>query len=229
MLCDSNRKIIEICRRPTEHREVTHVILILWIKGCDGWNISRRKESKKSLTSGHRETRFVALVAVLQFSKSLPPHTPNTSISIYIFIYIDIEFVWLFGSSCFGTATLQHRNTPRNFFEKNPTNIREPQWECCTFALVKPKDVRQPLGWHALLTSCEVLSTLSIVKPKDVHQPLGWHALLTACEVLSTLSSETGDRCWGVGDGGHHASPYQFPSNSVPNPISMKAQGEFVR
>ena len=26
--------------------------------------------------------------------------------------------------------------------KKNLQNIREPQWECCNFALVKPKDVR---------------------------------------------------------------------------------------
>ena len=28
----------------------------------------------------------------------------------------------------------------------------------------------------------------ALVKPKDVHQPLGRQALLTACEVLRTLS-----------------------------------------
>ena len=32
----------------------------------------------------------------------------------------------------------------------------------------------------------------ALVKPKDVHQPLGWQALLTACEVLRTLSLENG-------------------------------------
>ena len=89
------------------------------------------------------------------------------------------------------------------------------------FLICTMHDIRDKRFQHSrqLLQASEKCCNFALVKPKDVHQPLGWQALLTACEVQSTLSSETGDRCWVLGDGGHYTSvppPFQNRFKSVP-------------
>ena len=73
----------------------------------------------------------------------------------------------------------------------------------------------------------------ALVKPKDVHQPLGWQALLTACEVQSTLQQNPGDRWWVLGDGGHYTSDspsLQDRFKSVPlRPPSNSPEGERLK
>ena len=72
-------------------------------------------------------------------SRKAFPKSKNTAIFIYIIIYINIDINLDFRITYFGTAALQQpqqRCVVAEKKEKNLRNIREPQWECCTFALV---------------------------------------------------------------------------------------------
>ena len=59
----------------------------------------------------HHSALAVAVVAVLQFSRSYSHTLKNFYIYIYIYIYINIELIFDFHITYFGTATLQHCNT----------------------------------------------------------------------------------------------------------------------
>ena len=71
------------------------------------------------------------------------------------------------------------------------------------FALVKPKDVHQPLGWQALLTSCEVLRTLSLgiwVLGDGGHQISEERRVKNAGHVFQSKAT-SGNVWWVLGDG----------------------------
>ena len=114
------------------------------------------------------------------------------------------------------------------------------------FALVKPKDVHQPLGWQALLTSCEVLRTLSlgiwVLGVRWWWSPDKWRTKSEECRSRFPIKGHERKRVMGVGwwvlgDGwwrslrvrkkspyaGRFRGSFQLRFSSVPKPFQVRS------
>ena len=131
------------------------------------WSLQQTSQYAKYQT--YTNIQDVYCVAVLQCCSSKNGCMKVWN-ELYIYIYIDIELFFAYGKGFLRTATLQHCNKMLSFpdfgwqfllpflqwwkkIKKSWQKIREPQWECCTFALER-------LNTHRLATDVRHLSSL---------------------------------------------------------------------
>ena len=134
------------------------------------WSLQQTSQYAKYQT--YTNIQDVYCVAVLQCCSSKNGCMKVWN-ELYIYIYIDIELFFAYGKGFLRTATLQHCNKMLSFpdfswqfllpflqwwkkIKKSCQKIREPQWQCCTFALER-------LNTHRLATDVRHLSSLRVL------------------------------------------------------------------